>query len=592
MLIKNQILVDDKKDQKSSDLQIRTSLLVRLFIVLFITFGILLIIITNFVLTSRFSQETTKQAELRLKLYSNSIDSELERSRFITLLLSDNVRLKTLLSKNQNETILNKYFNAITNTYSQNITLYDATGKILSSSEKALSSQILSQIPFSVSDNKKLIFSRIISPEAKNKFVYAKLITQSEMTLGIILVEVNLSKIEKAWIEASEAVIAIDHLDQVLISSKPSWIKTKINDKSQPSQSSNILNSMQSFTQWEDLPAEAYLNKNTLLKLESNLSEQNWKILYYSTYATVREKVNGIIALEITALAILLTLIFYLLSRRSRIQSIIFMEESNKLRDINSKLKNEMNEREKAEKNLKVAEQSLEQHSKLAALGEMSAAVSHELNQPLAAMKTYLAGAKLLLQRDRPNEALSSFQRVDDLIERMNVITKQLKSYARKGREELVQVDLKMVISYALDIMASQLNLLQVEYSQQMPDEPVMVLGDQIRLEQVVINLIRNSLDAMAKTNNPKLKIILKTNNNAVITIIDNGHGISDLKSLFEPFYTTKDPGHGVGLGLAISSGIIKELGGRLIAKNSPDSGAIFEITLPLIDSEQETYYG
>ena len=592
MLIKNQILVDDKKDQKSRDLQIRTSLLVRLFIVLFITFGILLIIITNFVLTSRFSQETTKQAELRLKLYSNSIDSELERSRFITLLLADNVRLKTLLSKKQNETILNKYFNAITNTYSQNITLYDATGKILSSSEKALSSQILSQIPFSVSDNKKLIFSRIISPEAKNKFVYAKLITHSEMTLGIILVEVNLSKIEKAWIEASEAVIAIDHLDQVLISSKPSWIKTKINDKSQPSQSSNILNSMQSFTQWEDLPAEAYLNKNTLLKLESNLSEQNWKILYYSTYATVREKVNGIIALEITALAILLTLIFYLLSRRSRIQSIIFMEESNKLRDINSKLKNEMNEREKAEKNLKVAEQSLEQHSKLAALGEMSAAVSHELNQPLAAMKTYLAGAKLLLQRDRPNEALSSFQRVDDLIERMNVITKQLKSYARKGREEFVQVDLKMVISYALDIMASQLNLLQVEYSQQMPDEPVMVLGDQIRLEQVVINLIRNSLDAMAKTNNPKLKIILKTNNNAVITIIDNGHGISDLKSLFEPFYTTKDPGHGVGLGLAISSGIIKELEGRLVAKNSPDSGAIFEITLPLIDSEQETYYG
>ena len=301
MLIKNQILVDDKKDQKSRDLQIRTSLLVRLFIVLFITFGILLIIITNFVLTSRFSQETTKQAELRLKLYSNSIDSELERSRFITLLLGDNVRLKTLLSKNQNETILNKYFNAITNTYSQNITLYDATGKILSSSEKALSSQILSQIPFSVSDNKKLIFSRIISPEAKNKFVYAKLITHSEMTLGIILVEVNLSKIEKAWIDASEAVIVIDHLDQVLISSKPDWIKTKINDKSQPSQSSNILNSMQSFTQWEDLPAEAYLNKNTLLKLESNISEQNWKILYYSTYATVREKVNGIIALEITA---------------------------------------------------------------------------------------------------------------------------------------------------------------------------------------------------------------------------------------------------------------------------------------------------
>ncbi len=80
-----------------------------------------------------------------------------------------------------------------------------------------------------------------------------------------------------------------------------------------------------------------------------------------------------------------------------------------------------------------MAEQTLAQSSKLAALGEMSAAVSHELNQPLAAMKTYLAGARLLLQRNRPDEALSSFQRIDDLIERMGAITRQLKSYARKG---------------------------------------------------------------------------------------------------------------------------------------------------------------
>ena len=239
----------------------------------------------------------------------------------------------------------------------------------------------------------------------------------------------------------------------------------------------------------------------------------------------------------------------------------------------------------KAEKNLKVAEQSLAQNSKLAALGEMSAAVSHELNQPLAAMKTYLAGAKLLLQRSRPDEALSSFQRIDDLIERMATITKQLKSHARKGSDELVEVDLKIVISDALNIMSSQLNALQVEYSQILPEQPVIVLGDQIRLEQVIINILRNALDAMANTKAPKLEISLKITSNAVISVTDNGQGIDDLESLFEPFYTTKKPGDGVGLGLAISSGIIKDLGGRLVARNNKTPGAVFEIYLPTLDT-------
>ena len=106
--------------------------------------------------------------------------------------------------------------------------------------------------------------------------------------------------------------------------------------------------------------------------------------------------------------------------------------------------------------------------------------------------------------------------------------------------------------------------------------------GDQIRLEQVLINLIRNSLDATSNTPEPRLELNLITANNAIISIKDNGSGIEDLACLFEPFYTTKKPGDGVGLGLAISSGIIKDLGGRLVAKNNETKGATFEIYLPL----------
>lgn len=574
------------QDYKRENLQIRTSLLVRFFIILFIIFGILLILITNLALTAKFSQETTKQAELRLQLYINSIESELERNRFITLLIAGDPKLQTIL-RNNNQKRVNHYVQKYTKYYKQNITLLDAHGYLLTSNEESLTNnQHANQKYFkSALQSDQIIFTTILNQNKKNRFIFSQAIKQSNKILGVVINEVSLSKTEDAWINSSEAVIVTNKDDKILLSSKPDWFTAQIANQTPSTQPKNLLNSVQPFTYWEELPARAFLNKNTLLQLETRLNKEEWRILYYTTYAPVREKVNGIIALEITALAILLTLIFYLLSRRSRIQSIIFMEESNNLRLINSKLQNEMNEREKVEQSLKVAEQSLAQNSKLAALGEMSAAVSHELNQPLAAMKTYLAGAKLLLQRSRPDEALSSFQRIDDLIERMATITKQLKSHARKGSNELVKVDLKMVISDAIDIMSSQFNLLQIDYSQNLPEQPVIVLGDQIRLEQVIINLLRNSLDAMTDTKAPKLEIFLKISNNAVISVKDNGQGIVDLESLFEPFYTTKKPGDGVGLGLAISSGIIKDLGGRLVARNNKISGAVFEIHLPTLSS-------
>ena len=271
-------------------------------------------------------------------------------------------------------------------------------------------------------------------------------------------------------------------------------------------------------------------------------------------------------------------------------RALFFQQESVDLRQLNIRLQREISERKKVEKNLEVAEQTLAQSSKLAALGEMSAAVSHELNQPLAAMKTYLAGAKLLLQRKRLEEALSSFQRIDDLIGRMSAITRQLKSYARKGGEELVPVDVRMAVNGALEIMEPQLKSRQISLSKTMPSAPVMILGDQLRLEQVVVNLLRNALDAISAVPTPEIELLLLGGETASLTVRDNGEGISDLDDLFEPFFTTKKPGDGVGLGLAISSGIITDLGGRLVARNSETTGAVFEVTLPILNTDKSEF--
>ncbi|MFL2811434.1 MAG: sensor histidine kinase [Paracoccaceae bacterium] len=571
-----------QQDYKKEDLQLRSSLLIRVFITFFILFGIIIIVITNFALTSRFSQETTKQANLRLQLYANSINFEIERSRFLTLLLANDERLiKLIINDRKMEPLVDNFFDA-PDYANQQVTLINQYGNIIytnsaSEIEKEYINKILERLKLKEADP---ILSTFITNEVKNRFFFSKMIDTGERPNKYIIIEISLNDLKNSWENASEAVIIKDN-NNLLLSSKPVWLSEKLTDTLE-SDSGNILKSAPTISDLETLPVRAFLIKDTLLKLETKLKFTNWKLIYYTTYAPVREKVNGIIALEITALAVLLTLIFYFLSRRARIQSLVILEESNKLRNMNTRLQNEVNQREKAEQNLKVAEQTLAQTSKLAALGEMSAAVSHELNQPLAAMKTYLAGAKLLIYRSRPTEALTSFRRLDDLIERMNSITKQLKSYSRKSSEVLTDVDLKIAIANALNIMSPQLNLAKIEYSQDLTEAPTIVVGDQIRLEQVLINLIRNSLDATSNTPEPQLELNLITANNAIISIKDNGSGIEDLESLFEPFYTTKKPGDGVGLGLAISSGIIKDLGGRLVAKNNETKGATFEIYLPL----------
>ena len=370
------------------------------------------------------------------------------------------------------------------------------------------------------------------------------------------------------------------------------WRGLPINEaltiKSAPSA---IERALQATADWANHPPDAYVRGVGVMRSELRIPFQGWRLVSFTTYDSIRDRVNAVLALEIMGFALFLAVGFYMLSRRALVETALIRRESAELRLLNARLQREIAEREKAQKDLAVAELTLAQSSKLAALGEMSAAVSHELNQPLAAMKTYLAGARLLLQRKRPDEAMSSFQRIDDLIERMGAITRQLKSYARKGGEAFEPIDVRSCVSGALSMMEPTLRTRSVKITRALPRLPVMVLADRIRLEQVIINLLRNALDATKDVAQPQIDLLLTVGETAVLTVRDNGTGITDLESLFEPFYTTKKPGDGVGLGLAISSGIVNDLGGRLTARNASDDGgkgggAVFEVQLPLINEK------
>ncbi|MFT4717289.1 MAG: two-component system C4-dicarboxylate transport sensor histidine kinase DctB [Paracoccaceae bacterium] len=562
----------------------RTSLVARLVVAVVIAIAILLIWISNLYLTDRFTQETRSRAELRMALYAGNISSELQRTSVVPLLLSRDPVLISALSSSDYVATSQRLISIKDEIGAASLMLLDEEGRTVAATDRRTLGSHHRNLAYFVQAlrSSDTVFTTETLESGGLQFSYSRKIINEKQGIGVIVVEVDLAKLEQKWAFAAEAIMVTNSEGIVILSSEPKWKSQTAEDalkvETAPGAIERALKATADFIQ---PPGDTLLLGSAILRLEGKIGFQGWRLTYFTSFASVRERVNGVLALEIMGFAILVALVFYVLSRRAVQQSNLFQRESIELRALNDRLSEEITERERVERSLRVAEQSLAQSSKLAALGEMSAAVSHELNQPLAAMRTYLAGAKLLLQRHRPDEALSSFQRIDDLIGRMAAITRQLKSYARKGGDELVPVDLRTVLSAGLTMMEPQLNQMEIKINQVVPREPVLVLGDQLRLEQVIVNLLRNALDAVKELKNPELDIHLTGGEIAKLSVRDNGSGIDDLDQLFEPFYTTKKPGDGVGLGLAISSGIVGDLDGRLTARNAPSGGAIFEIQMP-----------
>lgn len=548
--------------------------------------AVVTVVVTNALLTDRFTENTRNRAELRLALYSGNLLSELRRNAIVPQLLSRDPALIGALASGDFSNSTQRLISFVDEIGAASLMLLDRDGRAVAATDRNRLGSMHRSDPYFIDAirSNETVFTNMRREVGSFVFAYSRRVEQQGGTLGVIVVEVDLAKFERAWAGISDAVLVTDSEGTIILASEPRWRgQTEEAALAAEPAISAIQRAIQATADWSALPADAYVEGEAVMRMQSRIPFRGWMMTSFTTYDSVRERVNGVLALEIMGFAILLALAFYALSRKTALRMALFQRESAELRALNMRLQREIAERERVQETLAVAEQTLEQSSKLAALGEMSAAVSHELNQPLAAMKTYLAGARLLLQRNRPEEALASFQRIDDLIGRMGTITHQLKSYARKGGSTLTPVNMGDALNSALSMMEPQLKQRQIRISRALPSQPVMVLGDRVRIEQVMINLLRNAIDATGAVENPEVDIILAAGETATLTVRDNGLGIEDLDQLFEPFYTTKAAGEGVGLGLAISSGIVNQLGGRLTARNAEGRGAVFEMRLPIL---------
>ena len=566
----------------------RNPITARVFLFSLSVLFVVLLVATNSFFTSKYLNDIKQEGEIRLTQNERNIVNELQKNSVIPqFLVRDQSIWNALLSNNFSS--LPQMFSEFINEISiESITLMDRTGQIVAVAGKE---------NLNVNSSNKIIFNTAISTNdtvmniiEKNEnefgFFYSRKIENDQRVLGVLSIEVDLKKFENSWKSAGDRIFISNGEGKIVLATEPTW-KGLSDDLAWKNQNSkNIIKRGYSVAKgWVDSnESDQYFNDSSFVRFNKNIPILNWKISSFENYSGVRERVNTILALEILIFLLLLVLSLYSLNRKKILRLNLFEEETIKLRELNKKLETEMEQRKRVEKNLLAVEQTLEQHSKLAALGEMSAAISHELNQPLAAMKTYLAGASLLLKRNRPQETVAALMRIDGLIHRMGEITKQLKSFARKNTESFVPLNFNDAILEAMSIMEPQLKQSGIKIDTNIPSEPVLIVGDQQRLEQVIINLIRNAIDALDDTELPSITISLYKNNSVRFSIRDNGKGINNLEKLFEPFQTSKDPGKGLGLGLAISSNIISELGGSLSGENLTPTGAEFTIKLPLFD--------
>ncbi len=431
----------------------------------------------------------------------------------------------------------------------------------------------------------------------KRGYYFGAAVRDGNATLGVLVVKVDLDHTETLWGSTPEQLMVTDAFGVVILTSRPDW-----RFRASRALDADEREQIASERPYPTLdPRLLTLDIDAWLIQSRELKETGWTVRILAPISLVKRPVQTVVAIGAATLAALLLLLGLLMQRRRHYLERIALdakarqqlerrvqERTQDLEALNSRLKEEVLEREQAQQELVRAQDELLQAGKLSALGTMSASISHELNQPLAAIRSYADNAGVLLDHQRNEEARDNLRLISDLTARMASIIAHLRAFARRDRHAPERVALQPALDDALALLAKRRQAMGVELIRDLPDATLWVQAGETRLRQILSNLLANALDALNERA-PVRRIWLRAErqgDGVLLTLRDNGPGFTEtaLERAREPFFTTKTSAQGLGLGLAICDTLTRALGGELTLGNHPDGGAQLSLFLRCAD--------
>jgi len=426
----------------------------------------------------------------------------------------------------------------------------------------------------------------------------------NQQNIGVIVSKIEFTELESSWQNPS-SVSFISNFDDIIIVASWDMLRFKSLKSLTAEQHNKITQSMQ----FGDANLDHLIispDKNSIVQLDNRkffyhkqlVAGTNWHFYFL---LDAQNSINNALFVSLISVSLVIMIISGLLGFlwRKNIRTKQIKEQESKYKQIleqqvslrtselyhsNLALRQEIEQRVKTEKQLTSLSKELAKANRLAILGQSIAAVAHEVNQPLTAIRSYAENAQIFLQRvcadDFDNLAYANLQRIVALTERIYSITDNLRNFARKDRSQIVKVSLKEVINGALMVLSSRIDQANCQIDPKLPPANWCVLATQIRLEQVLINLIQNAIEACSSKDNPQIQIYVEEQDqHYALCVRDNGLGMSDQikANLFTPFNTNKD--NGLGLGLVISQDIVQSFAGEINCV-SDASGTCFTVLL------------
>ncbi|WP_455373838.1 sensor histidine kinase [Limibacillus halophilus] len=454
----------------------------------------------------------------------------------------------------------------------------------------------------------------------RRSYIYASPVRDGTQIIGVLALEVGLAQVESAWFLSPDPVGALDDGGQVLLSNRAELIAQRLAapaplaesppaSPALPDSGAAPAASLEATAPDQadavklvrpDLPG---LDAKSWIEVDRPMPVLGWtlRMLADPSPATGQAVQASVIAFLIYLLGAGALLV--VLNRRADLVRRVRSERASALRlerrvrdrtralkASNRQLALEVREREAAEEELRQTQSELIQAAKMAVIGQMSTALSHEFNQPLGAIRSYSENADTLLKRGRIEEAQENLRLVGRVVERMAALSRHLKSFARKPAGGSGPVKLGPVIDEVSMLLSPRMKAERVLFSVEGGGAlDYVVEGDRVRLSQVLVNIVANSIDALSGRVDKRITLsqeVTQGGEHLSLRVEDNGPGIppEHLESIFDPFFTTKEVGSGLGIGLSIANSILRDLGGRLEAENRAEGGARFTLTLRLAE--------